>query len=208
MEPRAQLRADERASGVEAKVKSKSYAACLRVLCSTINMPDELIQTGIMKTRSANGLLQVLLPRPLKAKVVAVMRTRRMKSTSPRKPRTLEAQQLEITGIRKFEIAKLSETMNAQIHSAATKAAQNDGEAMVLCHESSPSHLTLLIPFTLRVRPFPSTTLANRICQGRQHHQRPFRCPCHSGSPATQDRTEKDRATPSEARSCWKESIH
>lgn len=173
-----------------------------------MNVLHELIGTGVTKTRSANGLLQVLLPRPLKAKVVAVMRTRRMKSRSQRKPKTSEAQQLEITGTKKFEIAKLSEKRNAQMHLAAAKAVQNDGEAMVLCPESSSSHLNLLILFTPRVRSFASTTLADCLCQGRQHHQRPFRCPCPSRSPATQERTEKDRATTGKARPCWKESIH
>ena len=74
-----------------------------------MNMPHELIGTGIVKTRSDSGLLQVLLPPPLKAKVVAVMRTRKTKSRSQRNPKTLEVQQLEITGTKKFEIVKLSE---------------------------------------------------------------------------------------------------
>lgn len=131
-----------------------------------------------------------------------------MKWRSQRNPKTSEAPQLEITGTKKLEIAKLNERRNAQMYLVAAKAVQNDGEAMVLCPESSPSHPTLLILSTLRVRSFASTTFADRLCQGRQYHQRPFRCPCPSRSRATQDRTEKNRATTGEARSCWKESIH
>lgn len=171
-------------------------------------MPHELTGTGVTKTRSANGLRQVLLPRPLKAKVVAMVRIRKMTLRSRRKPKISEAQQLEITGTKKYEIAKLNEKRSAQIHLAAAKAVQNDGEGTVLCPESSPSHLTLLIFSTLRFRSFASTTLADRLCQGRQHRQRPFRCACPSRPPATQDCTEKDRASSGEARSRGKEPIH
>ena len=98
-----------------------------------MNVPHELIVTGVTKTRSANGLLQVLLPRAPKAKVVAVMQTRKMKSRSQRKVKISEARQLEIIATKKSEIAKLSEKRNAQMHLAAAKAVQNDREAMVLC---------------------------------------------------------------------------
>ncbi len=176
--------------------------------CVATNIGYELTGTGVTKAPSANGLPQVLLPRPLKARVVAVRRTRKMKSRSPRNPKISEAQQLETTGTKNFEIAKLNEKKNAQMHLAAEKAVQKDGEAMVLYPESSPSHPTLLMLSIHRVRSFASTALADRLCPGHQHHQRPFRCPRPSRSPATQDRTEEDRATTGEARSCWKESIH
>lgn len=154
--------------------------ACLGFLCSAMNMPHELTGTGVTRARSANGLPQVLLPRPLKAKTVAVMRTRKMKSRSRRNPGTSEAQQLEISGTKNFEIAKRSEKRSARMHLAAAKAVQNDGEAMVLCPESSHSHPTRLTLSTLRFRSFAPTTLADRLCQRRQYHQRPFRCPCPS----------------------------
>lgn len=110
-------------------------------------MPHKLTGTGVTKTRSANGQLQVLLPRRLKAKLVAMMRTRKMKSRSGRKQKTSEVQQLETTGTKKYEIVKLSEKRSVQIQSAAAKVVQNDGEATVMCPESSPSHLTLLMLF-------------------------------------------------------------
>ena len=92
--PQAQIRADEKASEVEAKAKSKS---CAGRLYRAINMPDNINGIGVTKTRSANGLLQVLLPRPLKAKVVATSWNQRMKRKSPRKSKASEVQQLEIT---------------------------------------------------------------------------------------------------------------
>lgn len=92
--PQAQIRADERASEVEAKAKSKS---CAGRLDRAINMSDKMNGTGVTKTRSANGLLQALLPRPLKAKVVAAIRNQKMKPKSPRKSKASEVQQLEIT---------------------------------------------------------------------------------------------------------------
>ena len=69
-----------------------------------------------------------------------MMRTPKTKSRSQRKIKTSEAQQLEITATKKSEIAKLSEKRNAQMHLEAAKAVRNDGEAMVLCPDSSPSH--------------------------------------------------------------------
>lgn len=126
-----------------------------------MHMPYELIEIGVMRTRSANGLLQVLLPQSLKAKVFAVMRTRKTKSTSQRKPKPSEVQRLETTGTKKFEIAKLSEKRNAQMHLAAAKAVQNDGEAMVLCPKSSFSCPALLI-----LLPIKSPILRLSHCRG------------------------------------------
>lgn len=139
MEPQAQLQAGGRVNGVEVKAEN------------------------VKITRSANGPFQVLLPRPLKAKAAAVMRTRKMKSRDLKRLKTLEAQQLETNVTKKIEIAKLNETRNVQMHSVAAKAVQNDGGATVLCPENSPSHLTLLIIFTLRVRPFTSAALTDRL---------------------------------------------
>ena len=171
-------------------------------------MGNELIGAGEMRTRSASGLLQVLLPRPLRAKVVVMVQTRRMKLTGQRKLKLSEAQQLEITETKKFEIVRHSEKRSVRMDLAAAKAVQNDGEATVLFPQSSSSYLALLKLSILRVRSFASTTLADRVFQGRQHQQCSFRCPCPSRSPAIQDRTKEDRATTGEARSCWKESIH
>lgn len=78
-----------------------------------MKMPHKLIGAGVMGTGSADGQLRILLPRPLKAKVVAVVQTRKMRWRSPRKAKSSEAQQLEITATKKFEIAKLSEKRNA-----------------------------------------------------------------------------------------------
>ena len=171
-------------------------------------MPHELTGTGVTETRSANGLRQVLLPQPLKAKVAAMVRTRKTTLRSRRNPKISGAQQLETTGTKKYEIANLNEKKSAQIHLAAAKAVQNDGEGTVLCSESSPSHLTLLIFSTLRIRSFASTTIADHLCQGRQRRQHPFRCPFPSRPSATQKCTEKDRASTGEARSRGKEPIH
>lgn len=118
--------------------------------------------------RSAKGLLQVLLPRLLKAKVVHVMRIQKMKRRSQREPKPSEVQQLEITETKKSETAKRSKKRNAQMHSAAAMAVQIDGEAMVLCPESLPEHLSQLILSTPRIRSFASTPLTNCVCEGRK----------------------------------------
>lgn len=78
-----------------------------------MKMPHKLIGADVLGTGSADGQLQILLPRPPKAKVVAVVQTRKMKWRSPRRAKPSEAQQLEITGTKKFEIAKLSEKRSA-----------------------------------------------------------------------------------------------
>ena len=112
---------------------------------------------------SVDGPLLVLPAPSLKAKVVAEMRTRRMKLKSQRRPKTLEAQPLEITGTKKFEIAKLIGKRSAQMRLVAVKDAQNEGEAKVLFLESSPCNLTLLKSYIIRVRPLASTTLADCV---------------------------------------------
>ena len=173
-----------------------------------MNVDHELSGAGVLRTRSANGLLQVLLPRSLRAKVVVMVQTRKMKLKGQREPKPSEAQQLEITETKKSEIVRLSEKRSVRMYLAAAKAVQNDGEAMVLFPQSSSSYLALLKLSNLRVRSFASTTLADRVLQGHQHQHCSIRCPCPSRPPAIQDRTKKDRATTCEARSCWKESIH
>ena len=121
-----------------------------------------------MKIRSANGLLQALLPRSPKVKVAAVVQSRKMELKNQRNPKPSEAQRLEITGTKKFEIAKLSEKRNAQMQLSAAKAVQNDGETMVLFPQIPFAHLPLLKHSVLRVRSFPSTTLTDSVFQGRQ----------------------------------------
>ena len=121
-----------------------------------------------MRTRSASGLLQALLPRSPKAKFAAVVQSRKKELKSQRNPKPLEAQQLEITGIKKFEIAKLSEKRNAQMQLSAAKAVLNDGETTVVFPQIPFAHLALLKLSILRVRSFASTTLTDGVCQGRQ----------------------------------------
>ena len=133
-----------------------------------MNMPHVLTEAGLMRTRSASGLLQALLPRSPKAKFAAVVQSRKIELKSQRNPKPLEAQQLEITGIKKFEIAKLSEKRNAQMHLSAAKAVQNDGETTVVFPQIPFAHLALLKLSILRVRSFASTTLTDGVCQGRQ----------------------------------------
>lgn len=131
-------------------------------------MPHVLTEAGLMRIRSANGLLQALLPRSPKAKFAAVVQNPKMVLKSQRNPKPSEAQQLGITGIKKFEIAKLSEKRNAQMHLSAAKAVQNDGETTVLFPQIPFTHLALLKPSILRVRSFASTTLTDGVFQGRQ----------------------------------------
>ena len=81
---------------------------------------------------SANGQFQVLLPRPLKAKAVAAVKSRKTRWRSQGRVTLSEGQQLGITETKKSGNAKPSEKRSGQMHMVTAKVVRNDGEVMVM----------------------------------------------------------------------------